>query len=97
MPVFARLWPGRVRVKVSFKTGAVLSAILATAGLPVYIIETRHFCNIFTETRETLVYFDAAFSEYYNNYIILRRAIFIIFSQLHIDLFFSAIITNLLK
>ena len=33
MPVFARLWPVRVRVRVSFTTGAVWSAILATAGL----------------------------------------------------------------
>jgi len=33
VPVFARLWPGRVRV--SFTTGAVRSAILATAGLHV--------------------------------------------------------------
>jgi len=31
--VFARLWP--VRVRVSFMTGAVRSAILATAGLLV--------------------------------------------------------------
>jgi len=34
VPVFARLWPFRVRVRVSFTTtGAVRSAILATAGL----------------------------------------------------------------
>ena len=33
VPVFARLWP--VRVRVSFTTGAVRSAILATAGLLV--------------------------------------------------------------
>ena len=33
VPVFARLWP--VRVRVSFMTGAVWSAILATAGLLV--------------------------------------------------------------
>jgi len=32
VPVFARLWPGRI----SFTTGAVQSAILATAGLRVY-------------------------------------------------------------
>ena len=32
MPVFARLWPVKVRVRVSFTTGAVRSAILATAG-----------------------------------------------------------------
>jgi len=36
VPVFARLWPIRVRVRVSFMTGAVWSAILATAGLVVY-------------------------------------------------------------
>ena len=33
MPVFARLWP--LRVRVSFTTAAVRSAILATAGLLV--------------------------------------------------------------
>jgi len=32
-PVFARLWPVRVRVRVSFMTEVVWSAILATAGL----------------------------------------------------------------
>jgi len=35
VPVFARLWPVRVMVRVSFTTGAVRSAILATAGLLV--------------------------------------------------------------
>ena len=35
VPVFARLWPIRVRVRVSFTTGVVRSAILATAGLLV--------------------------------------------------------------
>jgi len=35
VPVFARLWPVRVRVGVSFTTGAVRFAILATAGLLV--------------------------------------------------------------
>ena len=35
VPVFARLWP--VRVMVSFMTGAVWSAILATAGLLVLL------------------------------------------------------------
>ena len=35
MPVFARLWPVEVRVRVSFTTGTVRSAILATAGLLV--------------------------------------------------------------
>jgi len=35
VPVFARLWPSRVRVRVSFTTGAVRSAILATAVLLV--------------------------------------------------------------
>ena len=35
VPVFAKLWPVRVRVRVSFTTGAVRSAILATAGLLV--------------------------------------------------------------
>ena len=33
VPVFARLWP--VMIRVSFTTGAVRSAILATAGLLV--------------------------------------------------------------
>jgi len=32
VPVFARLWLVRVWVRVSFTTGAVRSAILATAG-----------------------------------------------------------------
>jgi len=32
VPVFARLWHVRVRVRVSFMTGAVRSAIIATAG-----------------------------------------------------------------
>ena len=36
MPVFARLWP--VRVWVSFTTGAVRSALLATAGLLVLFL-----------------------------------------------------------
>ena len=36
VPVFARLWPVRVRVGVSFTTGAVWLAILATAGLLVF-------------------------------------------------------------
>jgi len=36
VPVFAR-WPVSVRVRVSFMTGAVRSAILATAGLFVYL------------------------------------------------------------
>jgi len=37
VPAFARLWPVRVRVRagVSFTTGAVRSAILATGGLLV--------------------------------------------------------------
>ena len=35
VPVFARLWPVRVNVRVSFTTGAVRSAILATAGFLV--------------------------------------------------------------
>ena len=37
VPVFARLCPVRVRVRVSFTTGAVRTAILATAGLLVNI------------------------------------------------------------
>jgi len=36
VPVFARLWPVLVRVMVRFTTGAVRSAILATAGLLVF-------------------------------------------------------------
>jgi len=35
LPVFARLWPGKVRVSVSFTTGAVGLALLATAELLV--------------------------------------------------------------
>jgi len=35
VPVFARLWPIGVRVRVSFMTWAVRSAILAAAGLLV--------------------------------------------------------------
>jgi len=42
VPVFARLWPISVRVRVSFTTGAVRSAILATAGLLVYLM---FLCN----------------------------------------------------
>jgi len=38
VPVFARLWP--VRVRVSFTTGASRSIILATAGLLVYVGRT---------------------------------------------------------
>jgi len=38
VPDFARIWPGRVRVRVSFTTGAVRSAILATAGLLVLCV-----------------------------------------------------------
>ena len=38
VPVFARLWPVRIRVRVRFTTGAVRSAILATAGLLVCIV-----------------------------------------------------------
>ena len=34
VPVMAE-WPGRVRARVSFMTGALRSAILATAGLLV--------------------------------------------------------------
>jgi len=40
VPVFARLWPVRVRVRVSFTTGAVQSAVLATAGLLVLAVTT---------------------------------------------------------
>jgi len=45
VPVFAKLWP--VRVGVSFTTGAVHLAILATAGLLVVllyssIVKTMH-------------------------------------------------------
>jgi len=36
VPVFVRLWPVRVRVRVSFTSGAVRSVILATTGLLVY-------------------------------------------------------------
>ena len=37
VPVFARLWPIRVRVRFSFTSEAVRSVILATAWLLVYI------------------------------------------------------------
>jgi len=40
VPVFARSWP--VRVRVSFTTGAVGLAILATAGLLFYSITAWH-------------------------------------------------------
>jgi len=39
VPVFARLWPVRVRVRISFTTGTVRSAILATAGF-LYMVAT---------------------------------------------------------
>jgi len=38
VPVFARFWPVMVKVRVSFTTGAVRSAILATAGLLVLLV-----------------------------------------------------------
>jgi len=38
VPVVARLWPLRVRVRVSFTTGTIRSAIVATAGLLVLIV-----------------------------------------------------------
>jgi len=43
VPVFARLWSVRVmvRVGVSFMTGAVRSAVLATAGLLVFVYLRR--------------------------------------------------------
>ena len=47
--VFARLCPVRVRVRVSFTTGAVRSAILATAKLLVFeeksVVLTRTDCD----------------------------------------------------
>jgi len=46
VPVFARLWCNRVRVKVSFTTGAVRSAILATAGLLVNLMTSLIMSNI---------------------------------------------------
>jgi len=52
VPVFARLWPVRVRVSfttapVSFTTGAVRSAILATAGLLVlFLLSAGHLLSI---------------------------------------------------
>jgi len=49
MPVFARLWPVRVRVRVrvSFTTGAVWSAILATVGLlvPLHMDLCKQYCR----------------------------------------------------
>jgi len=49
VPIFARLWPTRVRVtvKVSFTTGVVRLAILATAGLLVFLSYSHvsHPCN----------------------------------------------------
>ena len=38
VPVFARLCAIRVRIRVSFMTGTVGSAILATAGLLVLLL-----------------------------------------------------------
>jgi len=45
VPVFARLWPSGVRVRVSFTTRTVRSAILATAGLLV-----RPLCSNISKT-----------------------------------------------
>ena len=42
MPVFA-IWPVSVRVMISFTTGAVRSAILATAGLLVLLNMSAKF------------------------------------------------------
>ena len=42
VPVFVRLWPVRVRIRVSFTTGAAQSAILATAGLLVHVVSSRN-------------------------------------------------------
>ena len=38
VPFFVRLWPIRVKVRVSFTNGAVRSAILATAWLLVVFV-----------------------------------------------------------
>ena len=40
VPVFARLWPIKVRVMVSFMPGVVWSAILATAGLLIHSVDS---------------------------------------------------------
>jgi len=45
VPIFARLWPIRVKVGVSFVTGAVWSAILATAGLLVFKCHCCDHCT----------------------------------------------------
>ena len=42
--VFARLWPVRVTVKVSFTTGAVRSAILATTGFLLVCRRVEDVC-----------------------------------------------------
>ena len=49
MPVFARLLPIRVsiRVRVSFTTGAVWSAIVATGGLVVEITVTVNGASMY--------------------------------------------------
>jgi len=60
VPVFARLWPVRVKVRVCFTTGAVRSAILATAGLLVLHVWTTvarkgHVCKLVFTARCTTV------------------------------------------
>jgi len=42
VPVLARLWPVRITIRVTFTTGAVRSAILATAGLLVAVYIEKH-------------------------------------------------------
>jgi len=48
VPVFARLWPVMVKGRVSFTTGAVQSAILATAELLVLFLAdpTVFVCDV---------------------------------------------------
>ena len=51
VPVFARLWPIGVKVRVSFTTGAVRSAILATAGLLVNLFSGSALISVVNDIR----------------------------------------------
>jgi len=55
VPVFARLWHVRVRIRISFPTGAVRSAILAIAGLLVTLcfhsVKNGSYCMLMSTDR----------------------------------------------
>ena len=58
MPVFDRLWPISIRVRVSFMTGAVRLAILATAGLlakGTVVRSNFHICYFFCSVLLVLI------------------------------------------